>query len=84
MSTSKSWKIQASLDTIARLEKMAADLGGSMTANGIAAMIVFEVAKIPACELWQALGVMRQLGEKPSASAVDLKRVPAGRPELLR
>jgi hypothetical protein len=77
MSIAKPWKIQAAPETIARLSSMADELGGAMTANGIAAMVAFEVSKVPAKDLWLALGAVRQFSDAGGASPAA-KRLPGG------
>ena len=80
--TAKSWKIQASQETIDRLGKIAEDLGSAMTANGVAAMTVFEISRVPAKDLWLALGAIRQFAAVEAAPGQ--KKLPPVRLEISR
>ena len=66
-SISVGWKIQVSDDTVAKLQVIADSLGGSISPNGVAAMAVFEIAQVPAKDLWLALGAIRQFANKEAA-----------------
>jgi hypothetical protein len=63
-SGSVSWKIQASEETIQKLTQIAESLGGSISGNGVAAMVVYEAAQVPADRLWLALGALRYVAAK--------------------
>lgn len=78
----KSWKIQVQQDTIDRLAKIADELGSAMTPNGIAAMTVFEISRIPAKDLWLALGAIRQFAPMDPAAAP--RRLPGAKLEISR
>lgn len=67
MSATKGFKIQAADDTIKRLHEVASALGDSITPNGIAAMATYEISRVPAAKLWQALGAIRAFAEEQPA-----------------
>lgn len=75
MSATRAFKIQATDDTIKRLYEMAAQLGDSITPNGIVAMAAYEISRIRPELLWQALGAIRQMADT---------QLPAEEPKQLR
>ncbi len=63
--STKAWKIQVEPETVARLQAISDDLGGSLSANEIAATAVFEMSRIPPAALWVVLGSVRYYAEHP-------------------
>lgn len=61
--STKAWKIQVAPETVARLQSISDALGGSLSANEIAATAVFEVSRIPPAALWVVLGSVRYYAE---------------------
>ena len=78
----KQIKIQADDETVKRLNTMAAELGDAVTPNGIAAMAAYEISRVKADALWQALGAIRQVAEeRPAIPAGTTQRRLRGAPE---
>lgn len=67
--STKAWKIQVAPETVARLQGISDSLGGSLSANEIAATAVFEVSRIPAAALWVVLGSVRYYADHPEEIA---------------
>ncbi len=70
MGTSKQFKIQADAETITRLHQQAETLGQSISGNAIASMAAFEISRVPATHLWEALGSIRRIATATAPSVI--------------
>lgn len=77
-----SWKIQVSEETVTKLQTIADSIGGSVTANGVAAMAAFEIAQVRPADLWMALGAVRAFAEK--GKTLPAAALPAAKQSLSR
>lgn len=67
MSASRQFKIIATEETVRRLHAQAAELGESISPNGIVSAVAYEISRVPASRIWDALAAIRLMGQDAQA-----------------